>query len=261
MALSPIAHKQQPEAKDVHSRVQDLYPPVTDPHNSRSLQVVIDNNDHKIISRPEPLLPCIQKPPETSSVANTPAWPPPSAVSANSTEHCDGVHQDVDGSTAPIEGRTADTVCMGKEATKDKVKHQSPSKRRKKGAKTSSPKTVNETSSRDKVELRRPVSDDICNWLQLEDSESKELDERLQSVSKPCDQSHDLQAITGINGSQDTEQSKHCQTTSTNCTKECRLCPQRSVGAHAQAPSLLVQQQRLSHSETTSSVQSTTCKH
>ena len=224
--------------------------------------MVVDNNDHKItknITRPETLqLPCVQKPPEASSVANAPAWPPPSVVPANSTEHRDGVHQSMDSSTTPVEGRTEDRVCMDKEAIKDKVKQQSPSKRRKKRAKTTSPKVVNKNSSQDKVELKRPVSDDICNWLQLEDSESKEIGKRLQGVSKSRDQSHDLQAIAGIDGSQDKAQSIHHQT---NSTEECRLNAQRRVVAYTRPPSPLIQQQRLSHSDVVSSIQSTTCKH
>ena len=140
VALSPVIHKQQPEAKNVHSRVQDLYLPISKPQSYKSLQMVEDNNDHKItrnISCPEPLLPCVQKPLEASSVANASAWPPPSVVLANSTEPRDGVQQDMDS------------------------------------------------------------------------SESKEIDKRLQGVSESRDQSHDYQAIAGINGSQDKAQSIH----------------------------------------------------
>ena len=60
-------------------------------------------------------------------------------------------------------------------------------------------------TNRHKLELKRPVADDICNWLQLEESECGEFDKRQQNVSKSCDWSHDLQAIAGINGSQDME--------------------------------------------------------
>jgi hypothetical protein len=56
------------------------------------------------------------------------------------------------------------------------------------------------------------VSDDICSWLQLEDSESNEFDERLQRASR----SHDLQAVINISDSQDIEQSTHYQTTLNN---------------------------------------------
>ena len=64
VAVSSVVHKQQPEAKDIHSRVQDLYPPPTNPHNSRSSLVTTENNDHKIVKKvlPEPSLPCLQKP-------------------------------------------------------------------------------------------------------------------------------------------------------------------------------------------------------
>ena len=59
------------------------------------------------------------------------------------------------------------------------------------------------------LELKRPVSDDICNWLQLEDSESEQADKRLQYASRSYDQSHDLQVIISNSDSQDTEQSTH----------------------------------------------------
>ena len=181
-------------------------------------------------------------------------------MSANSI--LQGIHQDVDSATSPVEGRTADAVCMSKEATKDKVKQQTPSKRRKKRVKTSSPKLlVDDYSNQHKLEVKRPVSDDICNWLQLEESECREFDKRQQNVSKSCDRSHDLQAIAGINGSQDTEQSMHCQTSLTNNTEECRLSPQRRVSIHMQTRSSILQQQRLSDSETVTNIQSTTCKH
>ena len=211
---------------------------------------------------PEPSLPCLQNPSEATPVASVQRRPPPSAVSANSI--LQGIHQDVDSATSPVEGRTADAVCMSKEATKDKVKQQTPSKRWKKRVKTSSPKLVDEKdSNQHELELKRPVSDDICNRLQLGEPECREFDKRQQNVSKLCDQSHDLQTIAGINGSQDTEQSMHCQTSLTNNTEECRSSPQRRVAIHnvMQTHSSIVQQQRLSDSEIVTNVQSTSCKH
>ena len=260
VTLSPVVHKQQPKAKNIHSCVQDLYPPPTNPHNSRSSTVTADNNDHqnfkKILPKPSPS--CPQNPPEATPVVSVQVQPPHSAVSASST--LQDIQQDVDSAALPVEGRTADAVCMSNEATKDKViKQQIPSKQRKKRIKTTSPKLVDETSNQDTLELKRPVSDDICNWLQLEESENREL-ERQQTLSKSCDWSRDLQAVAGINGSQDTEQSTNCQTSLTNNTEECRLSPQRRVAIRMQTPPI-VQQQRLSDSETVTDIQSTTCKH
>ena len=259
--LSPVVHKQQPKAEDIHSRVQDLYPPPPNPYNS----VNTDNNDHKIMKNvlPEPSLPCPQKPPEASPIANVQILhpPAPSVASADSTLQST-THHDVDSTTvtSPIEGRTTDAVCLSKEAIKDNLKQQTPNKRKKKRVKTTSPKVV-ENSNQDKLELKRPVSDDICSWLQLEDSESKELDERLQQyTSRSHDQSHDLQAVVSISDSQDAKQSTHHQIALNNSTKECRLSPERKATLHMHTPSPLTQQKRLSDSETISNVQSTTRK-
>lgn len=259
IAPSPVVHKQQPLAKDVHSRVEDLYPPppaAANPYNSTSTSVTTDNNNHEKMKKglPEPSLPCLQKPPEASSVQ---IQLPPSSGSENST--LQGTHRDVDSATSPVEGRTAGAGCMSEDVTK--VNQQTPSKRRRKRVKTTSPKLDDENSNRDKLELKRPVSDDICNWLQLQDAESKELDERLQCASKSHDQSHDLQAVTRIRDSQDTEQSIHHRESLNSSTKQCRLSLQGDTALHTQAASSNVEQQRLSDSKAAaSSKQSITCK-
>ena len=261
IALSPIVHKQQPQTKDIHSHVEDLYPPPVNTHSSISTSLTTDDSNHKVVKvLLEPSFPRTQqKPPEASTVPSAQVWPPvPSVVSVNSS-----AHHDVDNFTSPEEGRTADAVCISKEATTDKLKQQNliPSKRRKKRVKTTAPKPVHENSSSDKLELKRPVSDDICNWLQLEDSESKQVDERLQYAWRSHDQSHELQVVISNSDSQDTEQSIHCQITPNNTTKQCRLSPQRNATLDTQAPSSIMQQQRPSDSGKASSIQSTTCKH
>jgi hypothetical protein len=223
-----------------------------------------DNNNDKIMKNvlPESALPHPQKPPIASPVSIVQVLQPPahSAVSAEGT-----THHDVDSATSSIEGRKADhdAVCLSKEATKEKLKQQTPSKRRKKRVKTTAPKLVDANSSRDNLELKRPVSDDICSWLQLEDSEtSNQLDERLKHASRSHDQSHDLQAVISISDSQDAEESTHHQTTLYNTTKQCRSSPQlqRKTILHTQTSSPITQHERLSDSETVSSVQSTRSK-
>ena len=259
--LSPVVHKQQPKAEDIHSHVQDLYPPPVNPYHSISLSVNADNDDDKIVKKvlPEPSLSHAPKPHEASPVASVQVLhlPAPSVASADSTlQSTMATHHNVDSATvtSPIEGRTADAVCLSKEATKDKLKQQTPNKRRKKRVKTTSPKL---NSNQDKLELKRPVSDDICSWLQLEDSE---LNERLQQhVSRPHDHSHDLQAVVSISDSQDIEQSTHHQIALNNSTKECRLSPERKATLHMHS-SPITQQKRLSDSETVSSVQSAASK-
>ncbi len=262
VAPSPVVHKQQPKAQDIHSRVQELYPP--NPYNSRSLSVNADNNDDEIMKKvlPEPSLPRPQKPPKASPIASVQVLQPParSVVSADST--LEGtVHHDVDSATSSMEGRIADhdTACLSKEATKEKMKQQTPSKRRKKRVKTTSPKLVDADSNRNNLELKRPVSDDICSWLQLQDSESNELDERVQHASRSRDQSHDL----SICDSQDAEESTHHQTSLNNSTKQRRSIPQlqRKTILHAQTSSSKTQHEQLSDSETVSSIQSTTSKY
>ena len=260
--LSPVIHKQQPKAEDIHSRVQDLYPPPVNLYHSISLSVNADNDDDKIVKKvlPEPSLSHSPKPHEASPVASVQVLHPsaPSVASADSTLQST-THHNVDSATvtSPIEGRTADAVCLSKEATRDKLKQQTPNKRRKKRVKTTSPKL---NSNQDKLKLKRPVSDDICSWLQLEDSENKELNERLQQhVSRSHDHSHDLQAVISISDSQDTEQSTHHQIALNNSTKECRLSPERKATLHTHS-SPITQQKRPSDSETVSSVQSTASK-
>ena len=261
--LSPVVHKQQPKAENIHSRVQDLYPPPPNPYNS----VNIDSNDHKLMKNvlPESSLPCPQKPPEASPVASASVQvlqPPAPLVASADSALQSTTHHDVDSATvtSPIEERTADAVCLSKEAIKDNLKQQTPNKRKKKRVKTTSPKVV-ENSNQDTLELKRPVSDDICSWLQLEDSESKELDERLQQyTSRSHDQSHDLQAVVSVSDSQDAKQSTHHQIALNNSTKECRLSSERKATLHMHTSSPLTQQKRLSDSETVSSIQSTTSK-
>ena len=148
IALSPIVHKQQPETKDIHFHVEDLYLPPANTHSSISTSLTTDDSNHNIVKKilPEPSFPLPQqKPPEASAVASAQVWPPvPSVLSVNST--LQGDHHDGDSaiSSAAEEGRTADAVYFSKEATKDKLKQQNliPSKRRKKRIKTISPKHV-----------------------------------------------------------------------------------------------------------------------
>ena len=249
IALSPVIHKQQPEDKHTHSHVQDLYPP-TNPHSSLP---VTANIDHKTVKNVLPELPhpYSQALPKTSVEPNAPPWTSQSAVSttsANSTLDVQVV-QDVDNSPTPVERRIVDARCVDKESTAvTQMKHQSSGKRRRKRVKTTSPKVINENSSREKLELKRPVTEDICNWLQLEASESRER------VSKSCDQSVDLPAVAGNSDSQDTEQLTHHQNTLTISTDVNRSSTQ---GVSLPVPSPIVQQQRLSET----SGQPTTCKH
>ena len=84
------------------------------------------------------------------------------------------------------------------------------------------------------------MTEDICNWLQLEDCESRELDERQQNVSKSCDQSHDLPAIAGNSDSQDTEQLTYHQNTLTISTDGNRSSTQRGYRASLPVPSPIV---------------------
>ena len=252
ITLSPIIHKQQPEDKHTYSHVQDLYPP-TSPHSS--LPVAPDIDHYKPIKNilPELPHPYSQALPKISIEANAPPWTSPSADSMLKLQ----VVQDVDHSSIPVERRTAAARCVDKEPTAvARMKQQSSGQQRRKRVKTISPKIVNENSSRDKLELKGPVTEDICNWLQLEVFDSRELDERQQNVSKSCDQSHDLPAIAGNSDSQDTEHLTHHQTTLTISTDKNKLSTQ---GVSLPVPSPIVQQQRLA--ETASNIQPTTCKH
>ena len=51
IAFSPIVYKQQPETKDIHSHVEDLYSPPANPHNSISTSLTTDDSDHKVVKK------------------------------------------------------------------------------------------------------------------------------------------------------------------------------------------------------------------
>lgn len=268
--MTPVVHKQQPEdsSLNLHTRVQDLYPPPTSMKPLNSVPVGGANTDHVIKTLPLPPPLPNQQQSTSDTAANKSLRSPLSPTASTSANTTTQDIQAMDDCLTPVEGRTANTLYMGTGSSAVAAKHVvqqskwgSSGKRRKKRVKSMSPKLVMENSDGDKLELKDPPSEDICHWLQLDVSENKEQNVHtggLQQVSLSCDQPHDhpQTVARGDGDSYYREQSIHHQNNLlSNNAGECSLVTQRRTSL--QAPSAGVQKQ---HSPS-SGLPEMHCKH
>lgn len=214
-----MTHKQQRKSNDNRTHVQDLYPPTALLKMTKSLQVDAATTNCETIetfpsdSSISPPLALLQQHGSTiSTTADKSSKSPVLTMTTNSELLSIRTVQDINASREQTGRR-----CMDIESTPDmkqkEQKQNSTSKRKKKTAKTTPSKAVDDHSKGDKIELRSPLSEDICNWLQLNTSEREECDKKLQhtqqSCDQSCDQSHNQQPSAGNKDSYDRTETNH----------------------------------------------------
>ena len=246
VTVSPVAHTPLSKGEYAHSDIQDIYFPIK-PNNSGSLSVTTDKSDHDI-KESASLRQSFSQTLKASLVASVPLQVPVSTMSAKVSALQKGF-QGIDTSETPTEGLILDGKYRNTELKQSKVRQQSCCKQRKKKGKTSSLDFNGE-----KAELKRPMSDDSCNCLQLEASDkSRKLDKKEHiTLSRLCDQSHDFQSVAGDSVSQDAEQSAHFRSDVTSSSQ--KSLQYLVLGHSSQTHSSIVQQPELSESEAVSIV-------
>ena len=178
----------EPEESQSNSHVQDL-------HTQTPLPADPAKTDHKTIKTFSPVSrthkpPHHLKPPEATTVGTNEPLKSSKLAGIETTMQPDAQVVQAMDSLSPLLKATLDD---GKCGNARSTVISKTGKRRKRRAKTPSPPKVNNEDSiklSEKLELKSPLSDDICNWLQLDTRESKTGDQRLPMS---CDMSHDVQ--------------------------------------------------------------------
>lgn len=198
IAVFSVESQQQDKNSHFDSRVQDLYPSTASLKPSNNVTVCSDHKTIKSLPLDSPSASHQSEDSPTSVTAKEPLLKVPQ--SAESTLMAPLSMRDVQDvcnfSAANREVRHTDGKYRDTGVTKKEgEKQQSSSKKKKKRAKLTPTKLFTEPEKESKLELQSPLSDDICNWLQLDVSDERKGDLESQNIQRRHEQSHDHQTV------------------------------------------------------------------